>query len=95
VDGRTLLLILVPFAFLAGGLTVFMATSARHGIQALEEDPEHARVVRPWWGNPLAWVIVCGILAFLGLVVAPRLFGVAFLLLPFIWIGGFRRREPR
>jgi hypothetical protein len=95
VDGNTLVLILIPFAFLAGGIAVFLAMSARHGMRALEEGMEPERLVRPWWGNPLLWVGACAGLAFLGLVVAPKLFGVVFLLLPFIWVGGVRRRERR
>jgi hypothetical protein len=95
VNGNTLLLILIPFAFLAGGLAVFLAMTARHGVHALEEGMDPERRVRPWWGNPLLWVVASVGLAFLGLVVAPRLFGVAFLLLPFIWVGGLRRRERR
>lgn len=95
MNGNTLLLILVPFAFLAGGLAAFLAMSARHGLDALEEETEPGRRPRPWWGNPLLWVGACAAFAFLGLVVAPRLFGVAFLLLPFIWVSGLRRRERR
>ncbi len=34
-------------------------------------------------------------LIFVGLFVAPRLFGFVFLLLPFIWMRGFGRRPPR
>ena len=95
MSGNTLLLILVPFAFLAGGLAVFLAMSAGNGIHAPEEAMEPERRVRPWWGNPLLWVVVSVGLAFAGLVIAPRLFGVAFLLLPLIWVGGIRRRERR
>jgi hypothetical protein len=95
VNGNTLLLILVPFAFLSGALAVFLAMSARHDVHALESRMEPERRVRPWWGNPLLWVVASVALAFLGLVVAPRLFGVAFLLLPLIWVGGLRRRERR
>ncbi len=95
MNGNTLLLILVPFAFLAGGLAVFLAMSARHGIDVPDEWMEPERRVRPWWGNPLPWVVACAGLAFLGLVVAPRLFGVAFLLLPFVWIRGGRRQRGR
>lgn len=95
MSGTTLLLVLVPFAFLAGGLAVFLSMSARNGIHAQEEAMEPERRVRPWWGNPLLWVVVSVGLAFLGLVIAPRLFGVAFLLLPLIWVGGIRRRERR
>jgi hypothetical protein len=95
VDGKTLLLILVPFAFLAGGIAVFLVMSATNGTRAVEDGEEPDRLVRPRWGNPRLWVGVCAGLALLGLVVAPRLFGVAFLLLPFIWMGGFRPRERR
>jgi hypothetical protein len=89
------LLILVPFAFLAGALAVFLAMTARHDMHPLGEPMERERRVRPWWGNPLLWVAASVALAFLGLVIAPRLFGVAFLLLPLIWVGGLRRRERR
>lgn len=41
---------------------------------------------RPWWGNPLLWVGVSAVFVLLGLFVAPKLFGFAFLFLPFIWI---------
>jgi hypothetical protein len=41
---------------------------------------------RPWWGNPLVWVGVSAAFVVLGLLVAPKLFGFAFLFLPFIWI---------
>ncbi len=95
MNGNTLLLILVPFAFLAGGLAVFLAMSARHEVHALEVGMEPERRVRPWWGNPLPWVVASVGFAFLGLVIAPRLFGVAFLLLPFMWVSGVRRRERR
>ncbi len=95
MNGNTLLLILVPFAFLVGGVAAFLAMSARHGIHVLDEGVEPDRPVRPWWGNPLLWVGACAVLALVGLVVAPKLFGVAFLLLPFIWVGGLRRRERR
>jgi len=95
VNGNTLLLILVPFAFLAGGIAAFLAMSARHAVHAIEPGMEPGRRVRPWWGDPLLWVVASIVLAFLGLVIAPRLFGVAFLLLPFIWVGRLRRRERR
>jgi hypothetical protein len=48
VNGNTLLLILIPFAFLAGGMAVFLLMSARHGMRALEEGMEPDRLVRPW-----------------------------------------------
>ena len=95
MDAKTLVLILVPFAFLIAGIAVFLAASRSPGARAFEEGAEAERFGRPWWGRPLVWVGACAVLALLGLVVAPRLFGVVFLFLPFIWIGRFRRRLRR
>ncbi len=95
MNGNTLLLILIPFAFMVGGLAVFLAMTVRRGIDVLDGGVESERRVRPWWGNPLLWVLACAGFALLGLVIAPRLFGVAFLLLPFIWIRGSRRQRER
>ena len=95
VNTTTLLLILVPFALLAAGIGLFLAWSTRHEFAVLEGNEEPERPPRPWWGNPLLWVGIAGGLAFLGLVVAPRLFGVAFMLLPFVWMRGLRRRPRR
>ena len=94
MDAKTLVLILVPFAFLIAGITVFL-TVRNPGVRAFEEGAEAERFARPWWGSPLVWVGACAVLALLGLVAAPRLFGVVFLFLPFIWIGRFRRRQRR
>lgn len=95
MDAKTLVLILVPFAFLAAGVAVFLTVPRNLGVQALEEGAEPERSARPWWGSPLGWVGACAVLALLGLVVAPRHLGVVFLFLPFIWIGRFRRRQRR
>jgi len=95
VDAKTLVLILVPFAFLAAGVAVFLTVSRNPGVRAFEEGAEPERSARPLWGSPLMWVGACAVLALLGLVVAPRLFGVVFLVLPFIWIGRLRRRQRR
>ncbi|MGH2658926.1 MAG: hypothetical protein ACRDHS_04490 [Actinomycetota bacterium] len=95
MDAKTLVLILVPFAFLAGGIAVFLAFSRSLGVRAFEEGAEAERFARPWWGSPLVWIGACAMLALLGLVVAPRLFGVFFLFLPLIWIGRFHRRQRR
>lgn len=95
MDAKTLVLILVPFAFLAAAVAVFLTVSRNLGVQAFEEDAEPERFARPLWGRPLVWVGACAVLALLGLVAAPRLFGVVFLFLPFIWIGRFRRRQRR
>lgn len=95
MDAKTLVLILVPFVCLAAGVAVFLTVSRNLGVQAFEEDAEPERFARPLLGSPLVWVGACAVLALLGLVVAPRLFGVVFLFLPFIWIGRFRRRQRR
>ena len=95
MDAKTLVLILVPFAFLAAGVAVFLTVSRNLGVRAFEEGAEAERFARPLWGSPLVWVGACAVLALLGLVVAPRLFGVVFLFLPFIWMGRFRRRQRR
>jgi len=95
VDAKTLVLILVPFAFLIAGITVFLAASRSPRARAFEEGAEAERFARSLWGSPLVWVGACAVLALLGLVAAPRLFGVVFLFLPFIWIGRFRRRQRR
>lgn len=95
MDAKTLVLILVPFAFLAAGVAVFLTVSRNLGVHVLEEGGEAERFARPWWGSPLVWVGACAVLALVGLVVAPRLFGVILLFLPFVWIGRFRRRQQR
>jgi hypothetical protein len=42
------------------------------------------------------WLAIAAVLLVLGLFVFPHLLGFTFLFLPFIWIGGFRRRRrPR
>lgn len=95
MDVKTLVLILVPFAFLAVGIAVFLTVSRSLGMRALEEGVEPERFARTWWGGPLVWVGACAVLAVLGLLVAPKLLGVVFLFLPFIWIGRFRRHQRR
>jgi hypothetical protein len=79
----TLALILVPAVLFAAGVVAFLVFRERTDLGE-----------RPWWGTLPTWLIVCGVLLVVGLVVAPRLLGFTFLLLPFIWIGG-RRRERR
>ena len=49
----------------------------------------------PWWRTPYLWIGVAVVFAILGVFVAPRLFGFTFLFLPFLWVGGFRRRDRR
>lgn len=95
MDAQTLLLILVPFALLAVGIGAFLAWSTRREFAKLEGGEDPGRAARPWWGNPLVWVAVGCAMLLLGLVVAPRMFGVVFMLLPFVWMRGLGRRRPR
>lgn len=81
----TLALIIIPAVLFVGAVVAVLTLRDRR-------DPGG----RPWWGAPPTWLLVCGVFLILGLVVAPRLLGFTFLLLPFIWVGGLgRRREHR
>ncbi len=57
------------------------------------EEPDAFPAERPWWGNPWVWLAAGAAFLVLGLVVAPKLVGGIVLFLPFIWIGGWRRRR--
>jgi hypothetical protein len=80
----TLALILVPAAAFAA--VVWLALAVRQGSVVPRD--------RPWWGAPPVWIAVASAFLILGAVVAPRLFGFAFLFLPFLWRGR-RRRGPQ
>jgi dolichyl-phosphate-mannose--protein O-mannosyl transferase len=80
----TLALILIPAVLFAGAVVAFLVLRERTELRQ-----------RPWWGVVPTWLIVCGVLLVLGLVVAPRLLGFTFLLLPFIWVAGLGRRRER
>jgi hypothetical protein len=79
----TLALILVPAAVFVG--VVWLVLGVRQGGGLRD---------RPWWGAPPVWIGVATALLVLGALVAPRLFGFTFLLLPFLWRGR-RRRGPQ
>jgi hypothetical protein len=96
MDGMTLVLfLLLPFLFVLLALGMFVLVGRSLGFR-LERPPpgEWERLPRPWWGNPLLWVAVAGVLLVLGLVVAPQFLPGAVIFLPFIWVGGWRWR-PR
>ena len=48
-----------------------------------------------WWRTPPLWIGVSVVFALLGLFVAPKLLGFTFVFLPFLWVGGLGRRQPR
>ncbi len=83
---QILLLILLPFAALAGVTALLVRRS--------HLQPE-VRVVHPWWGQPAYWLVLTAIFLVLGLFVAPRILGGIFLFLPFVWMRGSRPRPSR
>lgn len=89
--GTVLLIVLLFGLLVAATVGVLSARMRRWDATAR---PSPAR--RPWWGIPSVWVGVAALSIVLGLFVAPRLFGFAFLLLPLVWISGLdRRRDER
>jgi hypothetical protein len=79
---RTLALILVPALLFVGAVIGVLELRRRN-----EEEPG-----RHWWSNPFSWIGVAAFLL-LGLFVFPRLLGITFVFLPFVWISGLRRRH--
>jgi hypothetical protein len=108
VADRPSIYAILPFVTIValgvGFLLVFRQRAAARRVTR-ERGPMHAAITgsrrrersfpeRPWWGNPLFWVAVCGVSLVLGFFVWPGLFGGAFIVLPFVWIRR-PRREPR
>jgi hypothetical protein len=79
---RTLALILIPASLFAGAVIAVLELRRRNA----EEPGKH------WWGNPFSWIGVAAFLV-LGVFVFPRLLGITFVFLPFVWFGGLRRRH--
>jgi hypothetical protein len=99
----TVLPFVVVVMLTAGFAVVFLQRAAMRrsvGRRIVEADvathPRDAppRPARPWWGNPLLWLGVCGVFVVLGFVVWPGLFGGTFVFLPFVWVWR-PRREPK
>lgn len=90
MDGRTLFLIAAGFVLVVVLLITALTISSRFGgtINLAADEPH-----RPWWGNPVVWLVVGSAFTVVGLFVFPKLFGFAFLFLPFIWVGRFGRRR--
>jgi hypothetical protein len=92
MQGSTLLLILAGFAVVAVALTLAARLGHRCGGDV---DLVRGRRSRPWWGHPGLWILVSAGVVLLGLFVLPKLFGITFVLLPFVWVGGlWRARAP-
>lgn len=99
IDTRTLVLLLVlPAAVLLVVTAGFMLFVRRIAAPVAADEPEFVSdepPERPWWGNPLVWVAVSAVLLILGLFVLPQFLPGVFIFLPFMWIGGGRRRKGR
>jgi hypothetical protein len=89
VDVRTLLFILAGFLLVVAVVLVVLTTSSRCGGAVTASD----RPPRPWWGNPITWIVAGSAFTIVGLFVLPKLFGFAFLFLPLIWLGRFGSRR--
>jgi nitrogen fixation-related uncharacterized protein len=94
-----IVVLLVPVAILLAIFAVLMFLGASREAVALEDYEGDAVLAeepdRPWWGNPLFWLVVSGVFVLLGFFVWPQLFGGVFLFLPFIWIGGGKSSRRR
>lgn len=90
MDGRTLFLIAAGFALVVAVVVTALTISSRFGgtVNVASAEPH-----RPWWGNPVVWLLVGSAFSVVGLFVFPRIFGFALLFLPFIWIGRFGKRR--
>jgi hypothetical protein len=90
VDARTLLFIAAGFGLVVAVLITALTISSRFGgtINLAAEQPH-----RPWWGNPVVWLLVGAAFTVVGLFVFPKIFGFAFLFLPLIWISRFGKRR--
>ena len=50
---------------------------------------------RPWWSYPAMWLGIGTAVTLVGAILAPRLLGFTFVLLPLLWMRGPGRRSPR
>jgi multisubunit Na+/H+ antiporter MnhB subunit len=77
-------------------LALAIAVTVVAAVVALRRERE-LRPHRAWWQIPAVWMGAGVVVTLVGVFVLPRLFGFAFLFLPFVWLGGFRRRrgDPR
>jgi hypothetical protein len=99
IDTRTFVLLLVLPAVILLAITAgFMLFVRRIAAPVVGDQTEFVSdepPERPWWGRPLVWVALSAVLLILGLFVLPQFLPGVFIFLPFMWIGGGRRREGR
>lgn len=103
LDTTTLLLfLLVPLLFVALAAGLFFAVVRGLGLRFERVEPGELFGAeegeggwrRPWWGNPLVWLVAAAVFLVLGLLVAPHFLPGFVIFLPFVWVGG-RRLRPR
>ena len=90
---NAVLRIVVPFLLFVIATGVVLLVTGRMAHRDGVPRAPAGTTARPWWGSPLPWFVACAVFALLGLVVAPKLFGVAILFLPFVWVGGLGKRR--
>lgn len=83
-----LLRILLPSVVAVACCAAYLrARMAREAIGEGGPPPE------PFWATPAGFAFIAGLVLVVGMLVAPRLLGVTFLLLPFLWSRGPGRRR--
>ena len=75
-------------------LAVAIAVAIGAALVALGRSRER-EPLRPWWQHSAVWVGASVIVTLLGVFAFPKLLGFTFVFLPFLWMGGQRRRAPR
>ncbi|MFM8944701.1 MAG: hypothetical protein ACKOKE_01015 [Actinomycetota bacterium] len=79
----TLTLILFPALLVIAAMAAYLrARVAREAVLDGGAPP------RPFWTSPAGFAVVSVIVLAVGAFVAPRLLGITFLLLPFLWSRG-------
>jgi hypothetical protein len=79
-------------------VTLLFVVACALALPILLREPGAARVPgRPLRSNPAAWAVGVGLVMLAGAFLFPRLFGFAFVFLPFVWMRrtGRREREQR
>jgi len=83
-----LVLILVPAAFVVLATAAYLNRSLAREAGAVGGAPPE-----PIWMHPLGFAVLAALALITILVVAPRLLGITFLFIPFLWSRGPGRRR--
>jgi hypothetical protein len=84
-----LVLILVPAAFVVLGVAAYVNRSLAREASGVGGPPPE-----PIWMHPMGFAVLTALALIAILVVAPRLLGITFLFIPFLWSRGPGRRRP-